>query len=200
MLLFALGLAQAAPGLRFDGPQPDLGQAQLSATGWMDPRSSQMGAMGGVRLGFGQELSGELAVGAPLNGRGLLAEARIAGAVLGKYDDPRLSLFLGADLSRVDSGGAAIEGWWAEAGLVGGAPVGGDSVRLYAGLVANAGLEDEALVLWFDPGLGLSWRPRLQPRLMGLLNLEAWASTDGVAVEFGPMLSVGVLTTPFDSR
>lgn len=201
MLTLLCAAALAAPGLRFDGPQPALGQAQISGSTWMDPMAGQVGALGGARIGFGQELSGEVSVGVPWVGNGLVAEARLAGALLGKYDDPRLSLWVGGDLTRADSGGGAMLGWWLEAGLVAGAPLERvPTLRLYAGLVANGGPDEDPIELWFDPGVGASWRPRLRPHLTGLVSVEAWASTDLEQVEVGPLLTLGLQTTPFSSR
>lgn len=197
MLLLALPmLALAAPGARTDGVVPAVTRGEGSLSVWYDPTGlDASGFIAAGWLGLGQSVGVELAAGAPLEGRALIAEARVASPVLGARADPRLSIWGGVDYGRIDANdGGALDTIWGELGLVAGLPV-IDRVRIYAAATANGAPDHGAINLWIEPAVGVSWRPQLSPKLAALVGVEAWGSTDFESVTFGPLITLGISGT-----
>lgn len=194
-LILALGTAMAFPGVRSDGVVPAVGVAE-----------------GGLVLGGAQQLGGELAPAAALTGEMGVAEditlgltlgwrgAQLMGAelrgempLLGRRDDPVLTLLAGVESAAVLSELDGMPPWWAKAGLITGGALGGN-VRLYGGAVANWVIAEGVDGLWIEPSIGASWRPAVGDRLGMVLSLEAAGSTDlrFEEIAVGPVLMVGI--------
>lgn len=193
-LFLVCGVATAQDGLRTDGvvPAPGQGEAGLVVT-----RAIALGA-GGTDGAFG--LYGSMGVGQDVGlgltlawGDGGVIGGELRGQLplLGRRDAPVLSLLFGVDAAAPVMALNEIPPWWAEGGLMAGTTLARD-LRLYGGAVVNWRVEAGADGLWYEPTVGLSWRPALGERLSAVIAVEAAGSTDLEMVEIGPALVLGV--------
>ena len=194
--LALLGVALAAPGLHTDGVVPEVGLGEGLLSGGLTFRDGEQLPYGLVtgRLGFGQEVAGELT--ALLSDDELtLVEGRVMLPLMGAAADPRLTLFAGGSYDLLAPDDVADPDWWVEVGLVGGSEIGDTRLRLYGGVVGNAP-PTELLGWWVEPALGLSWRPALTHKLVAVVGLEGagWIDTE---VYFGRVgLMAGIAGAP----
>lgn len=193
------GLALAAPGLRTDGVVPPLNQGEgaMFAALQTDTSGTTRAVQAGITGGFGlpQDVGLSLTLGMS-DGQMLNAELRAETPLLGRRDDPLLSVLGGIDATDAAGGFARTSAYAVELGAVAGGDV-APRLRLYGGATADSRL-DELLAgavrssLSIEPALGLCWRPKLQPHLSARLSLEAQGWTDLDQIRFGPAVIIGI--------
>lgn len=195
-LFLTCGVALAFPGLRSDGIVPAPGVAEGGLVLLHDWQLGRQGASGSAYgaaglLGVAEEIGLGLTL-AWVDGALVGGELRGAAPLLGRRDDPVLTLLLGADATGPFDPIDELP-WWLEGGLVAGVGLPA-ALRLNAGATLNWELAGGQEGLWVEPSLGLSWRPGLSERLTLLLDAELAASLDLdlETVELGPALLIGV--------
>lgn len=193
------GLAHAAPGLRTEGVvlATSQGEGALYTGVGLAPSGGGASVGYGLTGGFGlpQDVELELSMGMD-DARAVNAELRVITPLMGRRDDPALSLLGGLEATDAYGGFADLDALSLELGLVASADV-ATALRLYGGASAAAHLSEvvraellQGLVL--EPALGLSWRPALGDHLALRLQVEAQGWTDLDRFRVGPALVLGV--------
>lgn len=190
--------AWAAPGLRTDGVVPPLNQGEGAFFGAaaFDTLGGTDGG-GGLMGGFGlpQDVGLELALGMDA-ARAVGAELRVVTPLLGRRDDPLLSVLGGLEASDADGGFDTQGAYSLEVGVVASAGL-VDHLRLYGGATAASRL-DELIAgavkasLTVEPAVGLCWRPVLKDHLAAKVAVEAQGWTDLDRWTVGPAVVVGI--------
>ncbi len=195
LTLVLCGAALAFPGLRTDGTVPAVGVAEGGVVGsGLQTLGGAMAPSSGLtgRIGAAEDIALELTLGWA-GDQTTDGELRLQMPLLGRRDDPRLTLLAGVESAAVLSTLDGMPPWWAEAGVITGGNLGAD-LRLYGGAMASWIIVDGLDGLWVEPAVGLSWRPALGERLGMVVDLELAGSVDARfdAVALGPALVVGV--------
>jgi len=199
MLSFFLvcGAAMAMDGIRSDGVVPAPGQGgggvvltQATPLTQGVGNATLFGLTG--QIGVAEDIALDLTVG--WQGSDLVGgELRAQVPLLGRRDEPRLTLLAGIDtganLGSLDGGVP----WWPVAGLVAGVDLPAD-FRLHAGLEGDWYVSDRIDGLWFEPTVGASWRPGIGQHVALLIDLEAAARLDPGfdQTALGPTLTLGL--------
>lgn len=199
ILSMGLGVALAAPGLRSEGVvvATNQGEGALYTTGSFSTSGGEPGLSYGLSGGFGLPQDVELELSLGMDGeRAVNAELRALTPLLGRRDDPVLSLLAGLEATDAYGGFDHLDALSVELGLVASAGL-VEGLRLYGGANANAHLSeafdgDVPGSLTVEPAAGLCWRPALGKHLAGRVQLEAQGWTDLDAFRVGPALILGV--------
>lgn len=196
-LFLVCGAAMAMDGIRTDGVVPAVGQGgggvvltQATPISGGVQNATLFGLTG--QIGVAEDIALDLTMG--WQGSDLVGgELRVQLPLLGRRDEPRLSLLAGVDTGANLGSLDGVPPWWAVVGVVTGVNLPAD-FRLHAGVEGDWKVGDGIDGLWFEPAIGASWRPGLGKHLAAVIDLEAAGQIDPGfdRTALGPTLTLGL--------